>query len=161
MSPPTFSSLALFPIFIIFLLGSFNNHCVNGDLIVDVCKSASKSDPGLKYDFCVASLVGNPASKDADLLGLGEISLQKYLQNATSILSNIYKILEGRKQGPDPKSYARPLESCFLEYGVIINFVKVATEGFEAKDYGKANNLMRVLELVVKKLSRKVVCAQQ
>ncbi|KAI3873915.1 hypothetical protein MKW98_001564 [Papaver atlanticum] len=143
---PTFSSPSLSSIFIVFLfLNTFSNHGANGDLISDVCKYASTSDPQLKYEFCIGSLLENPASKDAhDLLKLGEISMQACLQNATSIQAYIDKMLSEGKQGPDPKPYLHPIKFCFLEYGVCHDFVNLAIEGFRVKDYSKANKWMGI-----------------
>ncbi|KAI3873912.1 hypothetical protein MKW98_001561 [Papaver atlanticum] len=138
---PTFSSLSLSSIFIVFLfLNIFSNHGANGDLISDVCKYASTSDPQLKYEFCIGSLLENPASKDAhDLLGLGEISMQACLQNATSIQSYIDKILSDGKQGPEPKTFIHPIKYCFMAYGVGHDFIHLAIAAFQIKDYSEAN----------------------
>ncbi|XP_026405858.1 putative invertase inhibitor [Papaver somniferum] len=132
-----FSLLSLSSIFIIFLvLNSFHDG-VNGDLISNVCKNASTTDPNLKYDFCVASLSANPASKNAhDLLRLGLISMKTCLQKATSIHSYIAKMLKGGKGEPAAKPC---LEDCLNSYTDAIRSVQKAAASFKIKDYNSAN----------------------
>ncbi|KAI3832340.1 hypothetical protein MKX03_034657 [Papaver bracteatum] len=125
--------------FIVFLVLSF--HSVNGDLISDVCKNASKNTRPVfvfkvEYDFCVATLSANPKSKDADLRGLGVISMQTCLQNATSVHSYIGQLLKDRKTQPIAKSSIR---GCLYEYKDAIRSVQKATASFKTKDYGSAN----------------------
>ncbi|MCL7026150.1 hypothetical protein MKW94_014531 [Papaver nudicaule] len=135
---PLFSLLWLSLSSIIFALLVPNFHGVNGDLINDVCLNASTpvTDPQLTYDFCVASLSANPASKHADLLGLGVISMQTCLQNATSIHSFIDQILKDGKEAPE----AKPLiMSCLGLYSDAIRSVKKAIKNFKIKDYNSAN----------------------
>ncbi|KAI3934805.1 hypothetical protein MKW98_026213 [Papaver atlanticum] len=124
---PTLSLLSLSSIFIVFLvLNSF--HGVNGDFI------ASTSDPQLKYDFCVASLSENPASKDADILRLGEISLETCQQKVTSIHSLLFKIVYTEGKGKqDPKPYY-PLNSC----------LGIAIYHFKIKDYNTTDTMLTV-----------------
>ncbi|RZC67786.1 hypothetical protein C5167_011479 [Papaver somniferum] len=132
-------SFSLPSFFIVFLVLNFHN--VNGDLIKDVCKNASKNTPPVKefkveYDFCVASLMANPKSKDADLRGLGVISMQTCLQNATSVHSYIGQLLKDRKTQPIPKS---SVNSCFNRYRDAIRSVQKATSSFKTKDFSSAN----------------------
>ncbi|KAI3847063.1 hypothetical protein MKW92_041570 [Papaver armeniacum] len=138
---PTLSLLSVSSIFIVFLvLNSF--HGVNGDLISDVCTKASTSDPQLKNDFCVASLSANPASKDADLLRLGEISIQTCLQNVTSIYSYMDKIVFGDGKGKqDPKPYY-PFNSCVRMYAGAIDFIRIADAKFKIKDYSTTDTIL-------------------
>ncbi|KAI3920599.1 hypothetical protein MKW98_020500 [Papaver atlanticum] len=124
-------------IFVVFLVLNSFGHGANVDLISDLCKNASTSDPQLKYDFCVASLSANPASKNAhDLLELGIISMQICLQNATSVHSYIAQILEDGKQVPAAKPC---LEDCLDLYSDALDSIPKAMQYFMDKDYSSAN----------------------
>ncbi|MCL7047226.1 hypothetical protein MKW94_023835 [Papaver nudicaule] len=137
MSP----SFSFSSIFIVFLVLNF--HAVNGDLISDVCNKASaapitKSPSALAvpYDFCVASLSANPASKDADLMGLGAISLEKCAENAESVDNDISQLLRTGKAEQEAKPI---LHACSLyNYGPADRAVRQAMEDFKNKDYGNA-----------------------
>ncbi|MCL7047266.1 hypothetical protein MKW94_016252 [Papaver nudicaule] len=131
-------SLFLSSIFIFLVL---HFHGVNGDLISHVCKNASTpiDYPQLTYDFCVASLSENPASKHAHLSGLGVISMQKCLQNATSIHSHIIQILKDGKEAPVAKPY---ISYCLDRYSEAITAVQKATASFKIRDYSGANTQM-------------------
>ncbi|MCL7034758.1 hypothetical protein MKW94_021090 [Papaver nudicaule] len=133
---------SLSSIFIVFLV--FNFHCINGELIGDVCKKASTpvTDPQLTYNFCVTSLSANPASKDADLLGLGEISMQTCLGNAIFIHSYIDEILKDGKEIPTAKP---SLEYCLNLYSDAIRSIQKAKNLgglFKNKDYSSVNTHM-------------------
>ncbi|MCL7043239.1 hypothetical protein MKW94_000656 [Papaver nudicaule] len=136
MSTKSFSLLSLF---IVFLVLDFHGVVANGDLITDVCKNASairsQISPIIKYDFCVASLKANPASKGADLLGLGKISMETCLTNATSIRSYIAQILKGKKEQP----VKHALEDCLTMYSGALDNIHRAIASYEKKDYKKAN----------------------
>ncbi|KAI3834755.1 hypothetical protein MKX03_003482 [Papaver bracteatum] len=133
----SFSLLSLSSIFIVFLVLNSFGHGVNGDLVSDLCKNASTSDPQLKYDFCVASLSANPASKNVhDLLELGIISMQICLQNATSVHSYILQILKDGKQVPAAKPC---LENCLDLYSDALDSIPEAMQYFKDKDYSSAN----------------------
>ncbi|KAI3858679.1 hypothetical protein MKX03_027382 [Papaver bracteatum] len=124
-------------IFIVFLVLNSFHHGVNGDLISDLCKNASTSDPQLKYDFCVASLSANPASKHAhDLAELGVISMRTCLKKATSIHSYMAKILKRGKEKPAEQQW---LERCLQLYSSAIDGVQKAIASFKIKDYSSAN----------------------
>ncbi|RZC57057.1 hypothetical protein C5167_004358 [Papaver somniferum] len=133
----SFSLLSLSSIFIVFLILNSFDHGVDGDLVSDLCENASTTDPQLEYQFCVASLSANPASKDAhDLLELGIISMQICLQNATSVHSYISQILKDGKEEPA----ARPcLQDCLDLYSDALDFIPEAIQYFEDKDYSSAN----------------------
>ncbi|XP_026405857.1 putative invertase inhibitor [Papaver somniferum] len=123
-------------IFIVFLvLNSFHDG-VNGDLVSDVCKKASKTDPK-KHHFCVTSLSANPASKHArDLSDLGLISMRTCLRKATSIHSYIAKNLKQGKENPTEKQW---FQRCLELYSSAIDGVQKAIESFKIKDYSSAN----------------------
>ncbi|KAI3920183.1 hypothetical protein MKX01_017840 [Papaver californicum] len=132
-----FSLLSLSSILIFFLVLNSFDHGVNGDLINDFCKNASTTDPNLKYDFCVASLSANPASKHAhDLFGLGVISMQTCLQNATSIHSYVAQVLKHGKEEPAAKPC---LENCLGLYSDAIGSIQKSITSFKIKDYGSAS----------------------
>ncbi|MCL7021755.1 hypothetical protein MKW94_005745 [Papaver nudicaule] len=132
-------SFSLFSLFIVFLVLNFHGVVVNGDLISDVCKNASairsQISPNIKYDFCVASLSSNPASKHADLLGLGKISMETCLTNATSICSYIAKMLKEKREQP----VKHALEDCLTMYSGALDNIHHAIASYEKKDYKKAN----------------------
>ncbi|XP_026383099.1 putative invertase inhibitor [Papaver somniferum] len=137
----TFSLISVSSIFIGFLVLN-SLYGANGNIIRDVCKNAVTSDPDLKYGFCVASLSENPKSKDADLLGIGEISLQICLQNVTSIESYLDKIAFGVGKGKqNPKQYY-PLNTCLGMYGSAIRFINMAITNFKEKDYYAADKVL-------------------
>ncbi|KAI3974923.1 hypothetical protein MKX01_005034 [Papaver californicum] len=133
----SFSLLSLYSILIVFLVLNSFDHGVNGDLISGFCKNASATDPILKYDFCVASLSANPASKHAhDLFELGVISMQTCIKNAKSIHSYVAQILKHGKEGRVAK---RCLDDCLELYSDAIDSVQEAIASFKIKDYDSAN----------------------
>ncbi|KAI3850966.1 hypothetical protein MKX03_036446 [Papaver bracteatum] len=131
---PLSSLLSISSILLVFLI--LNPHGINGDLISDFCKDASKDDPYLKYDFCVASLLANPASRDADLLGLGVISMRMCLENATSIHFYIDHILKDGKGEPAAKQCVKV---CSQVYSDALDSIQSAIASFKSKDYDLAN----------------------
>ncbi|RZC72560.1 hypothetical protein C5167_048046 [Papaver somniferum] len=128
---------SLSSIIVVFLVLNSFDYGVNGDIVSDFCKNASTRDPQLKYDFCVASLSANPASKNAhDLLELGIISMQICLQNATSIHSYIAQIL---KDGKGELAAKPCLEDCLDLYEDALDSIPNAMQYFKAKDYSSSN----------------------
>ncbi|RZC57058.1 hypothetical protein C5167_004359 [Papaver somniferum] len=133
----SFPLLSLSSIFIVFLVLNSFGHGANGDLISILCKNASTRDPQLKYDFCVASLSANPASKPArDLVELGVISMRTCLKKARSIHSYIAQILEDGKEVPAAKPC---LEDCLDLYSDAPDSIPKAVQYFKDKDYSSAN----------------------
>ncbi|KAI3949401.1 hypothetical protein MKW92_016220 [Papaver armeniacum] len=143
MNPSTSLLSFISSLFIVFLVLNF--HSVKGDLISDVCKYATKNTKAdlftLEYDYCVTSLSANAKSKNADLRGLGVISMQTCLQNATSIHSYIGKIFNDGKTRPDIKPI---ITFCLDLYSDAIRSVQKATASFKSKDYRSANTQLNV-----------------
>ncbi|MCL7025782.1 hypothetical protein MKW94_015299 [Papaver nudicaule] len=145
-------SFSLLSLFIVFLVLDF--HGVHGDLISDVCKNASTikiispidnyTFSDVNYDFCVASFSTNPASKGADLLGLGKISLETCLTNVTSIHSYVADQILNGKQEPPVKLL---LEDCYVLYTDTLKCIQIAIEGFEQKDYARAHEWLEFADI--------------
>lgn len=119
------------------LLSQYSN---GSNLIFKSCNEASKNDPNLSYDFCVASL--NEASckskshpsKLEDLVGL---SIRLTKSNGTNIISIISKHLKNQTHG----EYVRAcLQDCFDLYNDSLSSLEDAMVAFnESKDFDTAN----------------------
>ncbi|KAF8380639.1 hypothetical protein HHK36_028129 [Tetracentron sinense] len=121
--------------FLYFLL--FINGAIGDPLTIgSTCKAASQSDSKLSYDFCVAALKSDPKSRTADLKGLGIISIELSISNATNVVSNIAKLLKDKSIDPFAKTV---LEDCLDLYSDAIPTLKEAVGKFNSKDYYQAN----------------------
>ncbi|KAG5057027.1 hypothetical protein JHK86_012023 [Glycine max] len=121
-------------IFLIFLF-----HCSNGsNLIPQSCKEASKHDPNLSYDFCVASLeeasskCHPPPTNFEDLVGM---SIQLTESNVTNMVSIISNLLENKSFDQYTKAC---LKDCFDLYSDSLSALDDAVVAFKSKDLDTA-----------------------
>lgn len=115
------------------------------DLVHESCMKASKNDPIIHYDFCVASLdesvsshSSNPPTSMEDLVA---ISIQIAKSNATNIVSIISNLL---KEDPTNKSlvseYAKEcLRDCSDLYSDSVSDLDDAMTAFESQDFDTAS----------------------
>lgn len=129
-----------FPLYqlIIFLLFFFQCSSSCSNLIPQSCKEASKHDPNLSYDFCVASIEANNISKNnpptnlEDLVGM---SIKITKSNGTNIISKVLKLL--RNQSFD--QYAKAcLRDCFDLYTDSLSDLEDAMVALKSKDLDTA-----------------------
>ncbi|MCD9641164.1 hypothetical protein HAX54_027110 [Datura stramonium] len=106
------------------------------NLIQNTCKSCSKDDPNINYDFCTSSLQADPASQYATLRGLGKISIRLIRYNATDTMSQVKILLMDNNLDP----YVREcLRDCLELYSDAITSTKLATKSYATKKYYDAN----------------------
>ncbi|KAI3905304.1 hypothetical protein MKX01_039995 [Papaver californicum] len=90
----------------------------------------------LNYDFCVSAFESNPKSKTSDLSGLGVISMELYVNNATNLLPYISKLLEDGKQ---ERFVKQALDTCLEVYTDAIRCANEAITAFKNNDYNNAS----------------------
>ncbi|XP_073147516.1 putative invertase inhibitor [Henckelia pumila] len=106
------------------------------NLIQSTCKTSSKTDPNINYNFCTTSLQAAPASQCAALHGLGMISIRLVRYNVTDARCNIKQLLKNKKWDP----YVRQcLNDCFDLYSDAIPTVKMAMKYYNSKRFDDAN----------------------
>ncbi|XP_043700091.1 putative invertase inhibitor [Telopea speciosissima] len=114
-----------------------NNSIVDADIVHETCHKVAH---GIKdYEFCVAALEEDPRSHSADLQGLGIISMELIIENATKIGSRIKGLLNDQKYGRDAK---RLLQACEDLYSMAKDVTKQAIDHFKSKDYHGASSLV-------------------
>ncbi|XP_061359079.1 putative invertase inhibitor [Gastrolobium bilobum] len=123
---------------VIFILFQFLFQCSNGSNIIhQSCKEASKNDPNLSYDFCVASL-DEAASKNkppTSLEALVGMSIQLTKSNGTNIISFISKLLKNQTFDQYAKAC---LQDCFDLYKDSLSSLEDAMVAFKCKDLDTA-----------------------
>ncbi|KAG4933267.1 hypothetical protein JHK82_047571 [Glycine max] len=121
-------------IFFIFLFQYSNG----SNLILQSCKEASKNDPNLSYDFCVASLeealskCHPPPTNLEDLVGMS-INLSK--SNVTNMVSIISNLLKNKTFDQYTKAC---LKDCFDLYSDSLSALDDAVVAFKSKDLDTA-----------------------
>ncbi|PON48403.1 Pectinesterase inhibitor domain containing protein [Trema orientale] len=131
-----FSSLYI----VMFIFSSLQNCSLGSNFIQQSCKKAVKTDPNLRYDFCITTLEANPKTRKAKHLEeLAIISIELTISNATEIASNISNLLRQKTEVViDP--YAKGcLKDCSELYSDAISALRDAKLDIESNDFEKAN----------------------
>ncbi|GFY92053.1 hypothetical protein Acr_08g0004490 [Actinidia rufa] len=132
MRPPSPSSLLLISLLCLFIF----HGATSSNLIQETCKTCSKDNPNIKYNFCTTSLQAAPASQCAGHHGLGMISIRLVRNNVTDTQCHVKQLLKNKKLDP----YVRGcLEDCLDLYSDAIPSVKQAMEHFNSQRYTDAN----------------------
>ncbi|KAI3834610.1 hypothetical protein MKX03_029135 [Papaver bracteatum] len=116
--------LSMSSIFVVFLVLNSFGHTANGELISDVCKNASRSDPQIKYDFFLLHLFQQTL----------QVKILMICWNLESYQCNIYG-----KEVPITKPC---LEDCLDLYSDALDSIPKAMQYFKDKDYSSANIAM-------------------
>ncbi|KAI3981945.1 hypothetical protein MKX01_018851 [Papaver californicum] len=135
MKLSTFSLVSLtFFSYLLFLF--LFSHAVHGaDIVEPTCNKAAKSNPNIKYHYCLNSLKANLKSRYADIQQLGIISTELAKSKANLISNNIKRLLVENKNRADN----RYLQDCLEMYSNAGSDLEKVLEAFNAKDYFKAN----------------------
>ncbi|KAL5862572.1 hypothetical protein ACOSQ3_000086 [Xanthoceras sorbifolium] len=121
----------------VFLVFSLLCVCfVSPNLIEDSCLKAAKSDPNLRYDFCIACLEANPKSQNASLEDLVVFSIELTISNATDITSYITELLREKRFDQRTKN---GLQDCYEIYSDANSTLQDAINDFGSNDYEKAS----------------------
>jgi len=111
----------------------FVSQCSGGS-VSEYCMEASKFDPGLSFDFCVAFLSNwQPPSSNLEDYWVNSIELLK--SNGTNMVSLISKLLEDKSIDEQVKD---GLNGCFVSYKDTIVELDAAVVAFKAKDFDTA-----------------------
>jgi len=127
-------------IFIVFFFLFQSSHSSN--FISKSCKEASKINPPLSYDFCVAALeetssnLQPPPTTLEDLVG---ISVQLAKSNGTNVLSIISKLLKDKSFDQYTKGC---LQSCSDFYLQSLKFLDDAIVAFKSKNFSQAADIL-------------------
>ncbi|PIA61576.1 hypothetical protein AQUCO_00300829v1 [Aquilegia coerulea] len=113
----------------------FQLECVSCDTLTDTCKKISDADPTLSTEFCVTTLQVNPESKTADLHGLGAISLNLAMANATCMKSQFQKIIDEQKQPGGNIELSKSCAVCVEVYSLGLFTLSKVISSFESKGY--------------------------
>ncbi|KAH0462172.1 hypothetical protein IEQ34_009747 [Dendrobium chrysotoxum] len=114
-----------------FLLLLHQSSIVSGSIVEKTCNRCVKIDQGFDYNLCVSLLNSNPNSRNADLSGLGVISLDIAGAKAANIQSTINKLL---KSLPGGKKYEKGcLEDCLELYTDAISQLRDSVEAIKAR----------------------------
>ncbi|KAK7330852.1 hypothetical protein VNO77_25056 [Canavalia gladiata] len=111
---------------------------IGSNLIPQSCSEASKNDPNLSYDFCVASLEDAspkwkpPPTSLEDLVGM---SIQLTKSNGTNIVSIILELLKNKSFDQYAKAC---LKDCFDLYTDALSALQDAMDAFKSKDLDTA-----------------------
>ncbi|KAL0464287.1 UNVERIFIED_CONTAM: putative invertase inhibitor [Sesamum latifolium] len=123
--------LSILIIIMIIVPGSDGQSLINSS-----CKTFSKNDPNIDYNFCTTSLQAAPASQCASRQGLGTIAIRLIRYNVTDTRCHIKRLLKNRKWDP----YVRQcLSDCLELYSDAIPSVKAAMKHFNARQFDDAN----------------------
>ncbi|PIA61577.1 hypothetical protein AQUCO_00300830v1 [Aquilegia coerulea] len=116
---------------------------ISCDTLTDTCKKLSDSDPkNLSTEFCVTTLQVNPDSMTADLHGLGVISLNLAIANATYVKSQFQKVLDEQKKPGGNIELSKSCEVCVEAYSLGLSSLNDAVSSFESKLYYDSNIAM-------------------
>ncbi|KAI4327224.1 hypothetical protein L6164_019712 [Bauhinia variegata] len=126
---------ALYPILLMLIFLLFQ--CSNGsNLIRQSCQEASKGDPNLSYNFCVACLEANPKSRPTRIEELVDVSIRITKSNTTNIISNISEFLRNQNLSQYAKACLR---DCFDLYSDALSELQDAVYAFNSGDLDTAN----------------------
>ncbi|KAK4260291.1 hypothetical protein QN277_003431 [Acacia crassicarpa] len=140
--------MAFYPLSLVILIILVLFQVSNGsDLVRESCAKASKNDPIVHYDFCVASLEdaiidsqgNNPPTSLGDLVAM---SIQITKSNATNIISIISNLL---KEDPTNSTkflsqYSKEcLKDCSDLYSDSLSDLDDAMRAFESQDFNTAS----------------------
>lgn len=124
--------MKLFIFFMLSFLFLETPSCVAESLIQETCKKASQ----VNYTLCITALESDPRSPTADLAGLGSISIQLALANATQTWSHIQEMLKSGRF--DSYDKAR-LEDCLELYSEAISNLTESLKALKDKSYLDVN----------------------
>ncbi|KAK7286943.1 hypothetical protein RJT34_22312 [Clitoria ternatea] len=135
MSTP---SSILFTLTILILLCSLHSCVCDNRLIQETCKNCSKSDPNIRYKFCITSFLSDRRSHCAkNLHELGLISIKLTRRNVTDTSAHINELLK-KKKSLDPFVKAC-LNDCLEVYSDAISTLREAIRDYKAKRYADSN----------------------
>ncbi|XP_020570768.1 putative invertase inhibitor [Phalaenopsis equestris] len=100
------------PIFLLLLLHK-SSITTASSIIEQTCRRCAQTDPALNYNLCVGLLNSNPNSRNADLSGLGVISLSITRAKSIQIQSTIQNLM---KSNPSSKYVRECLTVCLELY---------------------------------------------
>ncbi|XP_030533647.2 putative invertase inhibitor [Rhodamnia argentea] len=106
------------------------------DIISLTCEKCSRESPVLNYTFCSVSLQAVPVSHFTNLQGLGIISMELALVNATTTISSIEKMVSNGSLDPFQLDCLR---DCLVLYLDASKTLVDAIGAFMVGRYGVAN----------------------
>ncbi|KAL2573624.1 hypothetical protein AAZV13_17G139100 [Glycine max] len=125
--------------FFMFLFQCSNSNGSN--LISQSCMEASKIDPILEYDFCVAFLSNKWHTPPSNLKDFVVTSIQQTKSNATNMVSIISNFLKNKSFDPYVKDCLR---TCFDLYSDSVSALDNAVVAFKNKDFDTASTKVSV-----------------
>ncbi|KAL3737849.1 hypothetical protein ACJRO7_019387 [Eucalyptus globulus] len=109
------------------------------DIINLTCEKCSRESPVFNYTFCSESLQAVPVSHFTNLQGLGIISMELALLNASTTISSIEKMLRNGSLDPFQLGCLRDCKDLYLDASKTL---VDATGAFMVGHYGIANMQM-------------------
>ncbi|XP_062217224.1 pectinesterase inhibitor 12-like [Phragmites australis] len=109
--------------------------CANPVSVEVACRGASETHAAVAYEHCVASLAGDPRSKEAgNMHGLAVLATKLAIDHAASTESKIDDLSELEDS---PHARAR-FNHCLEQYGGATDLLRDALDNLQAHIYGKA-----------------------
>lgn len=111
-----------------------------GDMIIyTTCKQCAEKSSIFNYTFCVTSLQSVPLSHATNLQGLALVAMELALENATSTIMTIEKMLSSKAFDPFAMNC---LTDCLQLYGDSISLLVSSITSFLLEQFDAANMLM-------------------
>lgn len=111
-----------------------------GDMIIyTTCKQCAEKSSIFNYTFCVTSLQSVPLSHATNLQGLALVAMELALENATSTIMTIEKMLSSKAIDPFAMNC---LTDCLQLYGDSISLLVSSITSFLLEQFDAANMLM-------------------
>ncbi|KAK7386300.1 hypothetical protein VNO78_26440 [Psophocarpus tetragonolobus] len=131
--------VASYLVIVIFFVILFQCSNCSNLIITQSCREASKNDPNLRYDFCVATLEDGSSKchpPPTNLEGLVGLSIQLTKSNGTNMVSVIRELLKNKTFDEYAKACLR---DCFNLYSDSLLSLDDAVVAFKSKDLDTAN----------------------
>lgn len=111
-----------------------------GDIIIQTtCKQCAEKSSNFNYNLCVTSLQSVPLSHATNLQGLALVAMELALENATSTIKTIEKMLSSKAFDPFSMDC---LTDCLELYGDSVSLLVSSIASFLLEQFDAANILM-------------------
>uniref|UniRef100_A0A0D9VB37 Pectinesterase inhibitor domain-containing protein n=1 Tax=Leersia perrieri TaxID=77586 RepID=A0A0D9VB37_9ORYZ len=111
-------------------------YCASPTSVEAACRGASETHHGVAYDHCVASLAGDPRSKEKEassIHGLAMLATRMAIDHAASTEAKINDLAELDGSSSDDR-----FNHCLEQYGGAADLLRDALDNLKARIYGTA-----------------------
>ncbi|CAI9095525.1 OLC1v1031500C1 [Oldenlandia corymbosa var. corymbosa] len=147
MRQSQFISMSVFALLIIIIssaIPSTNSYNLaaaqySNDMVNSTCRICTEISTIFDFNFCVTTIQAAPGSRAVDLRGLAVLTMELALQNATTTVAAIEKMI--LSQTFDPLT-TKCLKNCLESYADSVSNIVMAMGAFMADQLATANTLM-------------------